>query len=134
MRKVLFIVFITIAFILGKGNYRELNDLAIINSVAVEYNVVNEKYTIYMKEIIPRKDDLGINYDYKYYKANGNSINTALENLKKKSKKKLYYKKTKYLITNINNSNYINELLGINPKYIYHPSSDLFIKLKETKY
>ena len=71
--------------------YHELNDLAIIKGVGVSYK--NSSYTIYMKEIIPARSDDGIEYKYKIYEASADDLESALEKVADKTKKKLYYKR-----------------------------------------
>ena len=43
--------------------YRELNNIKIIESIG--YDCLNDK--VYLKEIIPEKDDSGIEYKYKIH-------------------------------------------------------------------
>ena len=67
MKKLILVIIILLELTLIKvPEYVELNNLAIIDSIAV----IEEKnhYTIIMKEIIPIKSDQGIKYEYKYYK------------------------------------------------------------------
>ena len=101
------ICFIIIIIILGSiifkiPEYVELNDLAIIENMAVEYK--DSRYTVYLKEIIPKKDENGINYDYKYYNASDIDLDDVYKKLKAKTKKKLYYKSVKSLIINLEKS------------------------------
>ena len=97
---VLVVLIITFGFIIKIPEYHELNDLAIIQGVGVEYK--NNSYIVYMKEVIPIRSDMGIDY------------------------------KVKFLATNIENSDYIKDILKINPKNVYHPAGDIKEHLKKT--
>ena len=127
---VLVILFILFGFVIKIPTYHELNDLAIIKGVGVSYK--NSSYTIYMKEIIPARSDDGIEYKYKIYEASADDLESALEKVADKTKKKLYYKRCKFLVTDVDNSDFINEMLDINPKNIYHPSDDVKDVLAKT--
>ena len=124
----LFLISMSIFFKIPE--YVELNNLAIIEGVGVSYN--NNHYTVYLKEIIPTKDNLGINYKYNYYKEDGKTIKTTLKKLQKKTKKKLYLSRAKFLITNKKTSNKILKDLNLNIKYIYHTNNNIYKKLKST--
>ncbi len=103
--------------------YVELNNLAIIEEIAVIEE--NARYTVILKEIIPIKDDQGISYKYKYYKQTSASIKKAYQTLLNTTKKKLYLKRTKSLITNSLSSKEALTILKINPSTIYHSNKDL---------
>lgn len=103
---------ILISLIFNIPKYRELNNIHIIEGIGI--NCINDKQIVYLKEIIPEKDDSGIEYKYRYYTYH-NKINNN----------KIYLKGTKYIITNcINTSNFINTY-NLNPKYIYHTNKDI---------
>ena len=129
--KKLFIIIIIIlgAYIFKIPKYNELNNLAIIESIAVEYDGTN--YTLYLKEIIPTKNDQGIKYNYKYYQAKDKTIESSYKKIKTKTKKKLYLKRCKFLITNIHNSENIIKILSIRPEIIYHEPNNIYEKLKK---
>ena len=129
--KKLFIIIIIIlgAYIFKIPKYNELNNLAIIESIAVEYDGTN--YTLYLKEIIPTKNDQGIKYDYKYYQEKDKTIESSYKKIKEKTKKKLYLKRCKFLITNIHNSENIIRILSISPEIIYHEPNNIYKKLKK---
>ena len=124
------VLIITFGFIIKIPEYHESNDLAIIQGVGVEYK--NSSYVVYMKEIIPIRDDQGISYKYKYYEANADLLEKALKKVQDKTKKKLYYEKCKFLVTNIENSDYIKKVMNIHPKNVYHPASSIKSYLKKT--
>lgn len=122
MKKILIILIIVLELSLIKiPKYTELNNLAIIEEIAIQKN--NNSYTIILKEIIPKKKDQGINYEYEYYQETSASITKAINKIKKKTKKKLYLQKAKSLITNITNSNEIIIELDINPSTIIHTNN-----------
>lgn len=127
---VLVILFILFSFVIKIPTYHELNDLAIIKGVGVSYK--NSSYTIYMKEIIPARSDDGIEYKYKIYEASADDLESALEKVADKTKKKLYYKRCKFLVTDVDHSDFINEMLDIKPKNIYHPSDEVKDVLAKT--
>ena len=129
--KKLFIIIIIIlgAYIFKIPKYNELNNLAIIESIAVEYDGTN--YTLYLKEIIPIKNDQGIKYNYKYYQEKDKTIESSYKKIKEKTKKKLYLKRCKFLITNIHNSENIIRILSISPEIIYHEPNNIYEKLKK---
>lgn len=130
MKKIFIILIIILgAYIIKIPTYVELNNLAIIEQIAINYK--NEYYTIYLKEIIPKKDENGINYEYAYYKASGKNIKSTLNKLNNKTKKKLYLKKVKSLITNLNTTKKVIKELNINPQNIIHTKKDIYKKLKD---
>ena len=127
MKKLLLIVIIVLELsIIPIPQYKELNNLAIIEDIKVIKT--RNKYTITLKEIIPIKENNGINYKYKYYQDSSNTIKDAIYKLNNKTKKKLYLKKVKSLTTNIINSNNIIKELDIKPKTITHINYYLSIK------
>lgn len=127
---ILIVLIITFGFIIKIPVYHELNDLAIIQGIGVEYK--NSSYIVYMKEIIPIRNDQGISYKYKYYEADADLLEKAMKKVQDKTKKKLYYKRCKFLVTNINNSDYLKKVLNIHPKNVYHPSGDIRSYLAKT--
>ena len=122
MKKIILILLIIIElFIIKIPKYEELNNLAIIKEIAIEYK--ENKYTIYLKEIIPIKDNQGINYKYKIYKETSSTIKKAYNKIKNKNKKKIYLNKVQKLKTNIKNTNKIKNELQIKPKSIIHSNN-----------
>ncbi|MBQ2909518.1 MAG: hypothetical protein IJE53_01790 [Bacilli bacterium] len=122
MKKILIILIIVLELSLIKiPKYTELNNLAIIEEIAIQKN--NNYYTIILKEIIPKRKDQGINYEYEYYQETSTSITKAINKIKQKTKKKLYLQKAKSLITNITNSHEIIIELDINPSTIIHTNN-----------
>ena len=119
---------ILILIIIKIPKYEELNNLVIIKEIAVEYS--KDKYTIYLKEIIPIKANQGINYKYKIYKETSTSIKKAYNKIVSKTKKKLYLNKVKTLTTNIKNTDKIKNELKIKPESIIH-SNNISNKFKD---
>ncbi len=129
----LFIIFVLLAPIIIFFNppYVELNDLAIIQGVGVS---CGDELNLYLKEIIPIKGDSGIKYQYEYYQGMGNSVFDSFQNIQLKTKKKLYLKKAKFLVTDCTKSNKIIDSLSLNDLKIYHVKEDVFNKLKEVRH
>ena len=131
MKKLFLILLITIELSLIKiPTYVELNNLAIIEEIAIEQK--DNQYTIILKEIIPIKANEGINYKYKYYKETSLTIKKAYNIISSKTKKKLYLNKTKSLITNISSSKDIINTLNISPKTIIH-TKNIYEEIKYSK-
>lgn len=124
MKKILIILIIVLELSIIKiPKYTELNNLAIIEEIAIEKK--DNNYTIILKEIIPNKKDQGINYEYEYYQETSTSISKTMNKITKKTKKRLYLTKAKSLITNITNSNDVIVELKINPSTIIHTNNVL---------
>ena len=122
MKRIILILLIILElFIIKIPKYEELNNLVIIKEIAVEYS--KDKYTIYLKEIIPIKANQGINYKYKIYKETSTSIKKAYNKIVSKTKKKLYLNKAKTLTTNIKNTDKIKNELKIKPESIIHSNN-----------
>lgn len=128
MKRIILILIIILELIIIKiPKYTELNNLAIIKEIGIEYK--ENTYTLYLKEIIPTKDNQGINYGYKIYKESATSINKAYNKIKSKTKKKLYLNKVQLIITNTNKTKQIKKELQIKPKSVIH-SNNVYKKLK----
>lgn len=129
MKKIILLLIIIFELFLIKiPDYVELNNLAIIEEIGVIQE--NNQYTIILKEIIPIKDNQGISYKYTYYEKTSSTLSKAYKNLENSTKKKLYLKKTKSLITNISSSKEVLESLDINPQTITHSSKDIIKEIK----
>lgn len=129
MKRIILILLIILElFIIKIPKYEELNNLVIIKEIAVEYS--KDKYTIYLKEIIPIKANQGINYKYKIYQETSTSIKKAYNKIVSKTKKKLYLNKVKTLTTNIKNTDKIKNELKIKPESIIH-SNNISNKFKD---
>lgn len=77
-------------------DYVELNNLVIVDDVYCKDN------NIYIKEIIPIKDDSGISYKYKKYKIKLNNKDNILKDIESNINKKVYFK-NKNIIKNLTN-------------------------------
>ena len=120
-RIIILILLLSISLMIPK--YTELNHLIIIDGIGIEKE--NDIYTIYLREIIPIKDNNSIKYEYKYYKEKDNDINKAINKIKDKTNKKLYLDKIKFLVTNSNDY----KSLKIKFKNIYK-TNDVYQALK----
>ena len=76
MKKIL-LLFSFIFLFTGCIKYQELNNMAIITTMAIEKK--EEKYLITLKETIPKKEENKVATEYKYYKGEGKNIEKALE-------------------------------------------------------
>lgn len=130
MKKYILILIIIFELItINIPKYVELNNLAIIEEIAVEKK--NNHYTLILKETIPIKDDQGINYKYKYYEKKAPTVEKAYKYLINSTKKKLYLKRTKSLITNTKFSKEIIKTLDISPKTITHVQNNVSQQIKK---
>ena len=120
-RIIILILLLSISLMIPK--YTELNHLIIIDGIGIEKE--NDIYTIYLREIIPIKDNNSIKYEYKYYKEKDNDINKAINKVNDKTNKKLYLDKIKFLVTNSNDY----KSLKIKFKNIYK-TNDVYQALK----
>ena len=120
-RIIILILLLSISLMIPK--YTELNHLIIIDGIGIEKE--NDIYTIYLREIIPIKDNNSIKYEYKYYKEKDNDINKAINKVNDKTNKKLYLDKIKFLVTNSNDY----KSLKIKFKNIYK-TNDVYQELK----
>ena len=98
----IFILTFIILIIIPIPNYVELNQLVLLDSITVTCSSKN--YEISVKEIIPKKEDNGIKYDYKTYKASGGNLLSAKKVLEKDISKKIYYQGIKKITTNCSNT------------------------------
>ena len=97
-KKVIYTVIITI-LILGTSTltkYEELNNLSIISNINLSYK--NKKYIITLQEIIPKKGDNKVQYEYKYSSITSNSIKKGFKKIKDYSHKNIYLKKVQNII------------------------------------
>ena len=91
MKKVVIVLLVLIGAYLCKiPEYKELNDLTIIDGIGVYYD--GDNYNVYLREIIPIKSDRGIDYEYKYYDDKDVDIKKAYKKIVTNTKKKFYLK------------------------------------------
>lgn len=126
MNKLLIIILLIPLLFIKIPKYTELNNLAIIEEIGIKEE--NNKYTLYLKEIIPIKEDNSIKYEYKYYESTSKNIKTSLKEIKNKSNKKIYLNKVKNVYSNkqIN----IRKELGIKPNSFKITNKDILKLLK----
>mgnify|MGYP004459909145 CR=1 FL=1 len=120
-------------FIIKIPKYIELNNLAIIESIGINYK--DKNYEIYLKEIIPYRSDQGIAYKYKYYNNKAPSIKKALEKIEKNINKKLYLNKLKLIIIDNNHKKKIKKDLTYKAKnYTYTNKNIKKVIRKQSNY
>lgn len=126
---VLIIVIIIFMMIFIKvDDYVELNNLVLVDGIGVSCR--DNSYVLFIKEIIPKKKDTGIEYSYKVYEDTNSSIEGAYKNISKEVSKKIYSKEARYIITDCDNSDKITEYFKINPKYIKHTKKSIEKEIK----
>lgn len=126
---VLIIVIIIFMMIFIKvDDYVELNNLVLVDGIGVSCR--DNSYVLFIKEIIPKKKDTGIEYSYKVYEDTNSSIEGAYKNISKEVSKKIYSKEARYIITDCDNSDKIIEYFKINPKYIKHTKKSIEKEIK----
>lgn len=118
MKKILIIILLIPTLFIKIPEYVELNNLIIIDTIIIQEE--NNHIKIYLKEIIPTKNNQGITYKYKYYQEEGNDIKNIIRKIKKNTNKKIYLQKAKKLITNKKNTDIIKKELDIKPNSIIH--------------
>lgn len=121
MNKLLIILLLIPLFFINIPPYIELNNIAIIEEIGIKQNKNN--YTLYLKEIIPIKEDNSIKYEYKYYESTSKNIKTCLKKINNKTKKTIYLNKVKTIYTNKNIN--IKKELGIKPNSIKLTNKDI---------
>ena len=121
MNKLLIIFLLIPLLFINIPPYIELNNLAIIEEIGIIQN--KEKYTLYLKEIIPIKEDNSIKYEYKYYESTSKNIKSCLKKINNKTKKTIYLNKVKTIYTNKNIN--IKKELGIKPNSIKLTNKDI---------
>ncbi len=78
--------------------YVELNHLTLIHSM--EVYCMDEQYKIILEEIIPKKENNGIEYEYKQYQNRGTDLLNIKRELEAKEKNPFYYNSIKKITTN----------------------------------
>lgn len=130
IKKIILIgVLLLFSLLLPLGEYVELNDLAIIRGVAVGCG--EEEVQLYLKEVIPVKVEQGIKYQYDFYQATGKNITRSYQRITDKTKKKLYLRKIKFLVTDCKTTEHIMDELHLKDIKIYHVQEDLLSTLKK---
>ena len=83
--------------------YVELNHLILVDSIEIECS--NNQYHVSFKEIIPKKEDNGIEYEYKTYTKSGDNLDNVIHQIEED--KPFYYKRAKIDINNCKNKKII---------------------------
>jgi len=134
MKKIIFgilaMAFMVFAFfIIEIPSYVELNNLMIVEGIGVSCE--EDGYKLYLREIIPTKEDAGITYKYKIYGSEGvKSLNEAYRGIEKEENKKIFYKDCRIIITDCSESKKIVKHFDIKPNTILH-TSDVLKKLEK---
>lgn len=99
MKKIIIII-ISIFLLTQNNDYHELNDLAIVNTITIDY--YNNNYNLYFQTQNYKDND-----KYIIYNSKGSTINNAFKNINTKSPNKPYYKHLEviYLTQNIDINN-----------------------------
>lgn len=106
MKKIIILI-ILFLFITGCYNYKEINNLAIVSSLAIDYQENNFKIIIEIVE--NRKDDKYLSY---YLKGTGPSIESAIKNASTSLNKDLYFINLDILLISSNAANLkLNKIL-----------------------
>ena len=97
--KKLLLILITLTFLTGCYNYRELNDLAIVTAVSISKE--KDNYNIAVQVVNPKKDQdtsSSNEPDFIVYKSKGKTLQAAFESLVKESPKRMYKTQMQILI------------------------------------
>lgn len=97
--KKLLLTLITLTFLTGCYNYRELNDLAIVTAVSISKE--KDNYNIAVQVVNPKKDQdtsSSNEPDFIVYKSKGETLQAAFESLVKESPKRMYKTQMQILI------------------------------------
>lgn len=98
MVAIIFIIFICPIILCGCWNYREIDTLAIVAGMAIDKNVVTNKYII-TTEIITTQSQGGLStLNSKIYTAEGDSVFSAVRNTIDKTGLKLFWSGAKVVI------------------------------------
>ena len=94
-KKIIFfiiIIFLTTAC----SRYEELNNLSIISNIEIKYS--DKNYVVIMQEVIPKKNDNNLSYDYTYRTGRGKDLKKAFDSIINHSPKKIYLKKVQNIV------------------------------------
>ncbi len=97
--KKLLLILITLTFLTGCYNYRELNDLAIVTAISISKE--KDNYNIAVQIVNPKKDQdtsSSNEPDFIVYKSKGETLQAAFESLVKESPKRMYKTQMQILI------------------------------------
>lgn len=124
MKKYIYLtILISLGFFLPLSDYVELNHLMIVEKIGLECK--NNEYQLYLKEIIPKKGNNGIDYDYKIIEATGTTITKAYQKIEKKTKKDIFLEDTRTVITNCKKKESLLSKFPIHPKKIIETTKSI---------
>ena len=119
--KKLLLILITLTFLTGCYNYRELNDLEIVTAISISKE--KDNYNIAVQVVNPKKDQdtsSSNEPDFIVYKSKGETLQAAFESLVKESPKRMYKTQMQILIIDEkmakNNIKEVFEYLARNPE------------------
>ena len=108
MKKIILIIIILLVTACSK--YEELNDLAIISNISI--SIKNNEYEVTMQEIIPKKENNKVSYEYEYRTSLDKNLKKAFSNIIDHSPKKMYFAHLQnIIIDNKNRDKIVNSLL-----------------------
>ena len=96
-KKILILLLILLPLISG-CNYKELNNLSIVNMVAIDY--VDDKYEVTVKVLNTEKesDNQNSTFDGVTYKSSGNNLTEAISNISLTNPKQIYLSHLELLV------------------------------------
>ena len=119
MKRVLFLfLFVLLLQYFFVPEYRELNNLVVIDKIRVLKK--EEGYTISLREVVPKRENNGIQYSYEYYHYQVARLEDFYQDMRQK--KRFYFRKVKSLSSNMNTDEF-RYRLNLHPKTIYHYST-----------
>ncbi len=99
MKKIFYLLIILL--LTGCQNYRELNDLAIVTALSIDYNTEEEEYTILAQVINTankKESTSSENSSFTLYKSSASSLSSAINNNILSSPKKIYLNQIQVII------------------------------------
>lgn len=99
MKKIVYLLIILL--LTGCQNYRELNDLAIVTALSIDYNTEEEEYTILAQVINTankKESTSSENSSFTLYKSSASSLSSAINNNILSSPKKIYLNQIQVII------------------------------------
>ena len=100
-KKIIILLSFVLLYILPKKEYRELNNLIIIKEIQIK--CIENEYQVELQEILPKKENNSIVFQYKSYKIKEKKIENIKTSLEKKYQKRFYYNGIKKISTNCEN-------------------------------
>ncbi|MBQ6135252.1 MAG: hypothetical protein IJI60_02935 [Bacilli bacterium] len=97
-KKIIVLLSFILLYIIPKPEYKELNNLAIIKEIQVK--CIKDGYQIELQEILPKKENSNIIFQYKSYRIKQKEIKNIKTSLEKKYQKKFYYNGIQKISTN----------------------------------